>query len=718
MIGTIRRLTYMTTLLAAVLLFAFVGTEVYAAEAILDENTTQLENGFQYHVNGEKTIGDRIEVAANSKAILYLRKNAILNAEKGIYVPSGSTLIIDGAGSLIASGTSQSAGIGGKYDYDCGEIRIQGNVDVTAKGGNKAPGIGSGYNNRFNGRVRISGGSVTAIGGIDAAGIGTGPACAFAGSVIISGGKVTASSTVNTSRSKTHSSDTSGPGIGAGSEAHMKSATITISGGEVKAVGGPKAAGIGCAEQGNADGLTVNIRGGSVEAVGGGEAAGIGGGEEYISVGGSGANVNITGGTVVVNSEHRAIGPGGSDSVTGDLMIADQLKVQAGNNGTNYEKTCSADGRVSACRDYKCVRIEECEHSDYTYVSDDAEHAKSCQYCQTNFPKEAHAFEIVEGTAIEASCIQQGRDADQKCTICGYEKVGQKTDFASHDWGETTYTWTSDNSACTARRVCRTDPTHIESEMAKSSPGGTKKPGCEENGEIVLKATFQEEDFAAQTKIISLPAYGHNWGEWAVTTPATEEAEGVETRTCLNDPSHTETRLIPCLDPSEEEGPIAKALRKIRTMIENLIKSYDKDKAKEAYETYDALPGYGQALLASYFSEEDLETLQAAWNKYAKSLKTVIQSAKAKNGGKVLVKWKENPLADGYQLFCKAKGTKAKKLDIDSETTLKKAVSQLKDGKKYSFKIRPYLEFENLKTGDPIKVFGKWSDVKKAKVKK
>ena len=39
----------------------------------------------------------------------------------------------------------------------------------------------------------------------------------------------------------------------------------------------------------------------------------------------------------------------------------------------------------------------------------------------------------------------------------------------------------------------------------------------------------------------------HDWGNWAVTTPATCEGKGVETRTCTIDPSHKDTREIPAL---------------------------------------------------------------------------------------------------------------------------------------------------------------------------
>jgi len=40
---------------------------------------------------------------------------------------------------------------------------------------------------------------------------------------------------------------------------------------------------------------------------------------------------------------------------------------------------------------------------------------------------------------------------------------------------------------------------------------------------------------------------GHSWGAWTVTTPATSNATGVETRICINDATHVETRTIPAL---------------------------------------------------------------------------------------------------------------------------------------------------------------------------
>ena len=47
---------------------------------------------------------------------------------------------------------------------------------------------------------------------------------------------------------------------------------------------------------------------------------------------------------------------------------------------------------------------------------------------------------------------------------------------------------------------------------------------------------------------------------------------------------------------------------------------------------------------------------------YAEAQKVKMSSAKAKKGGKAVVKWKKNKAADGYLLYYKAKGVKAKKV--------------------------------------------------------
>jgi hypothetical protein len=51
------------------------------------------------------------------------------------------------------------------------------------------------------------------------------------------------------------------------------------------------------------------------------------------------------------------------------------------------------------------------------------------------------------------------------------------------------------------------------------------------------------------------PTHTHVWGEWEVTTPATETTDGVETRVCSLDPTHKETRTIPATGTGGEGTP-------------------------------------------------------------------------------------------------------------------------------------------------------------------
>ena len=113
----------------------------------------------------------------------------------GIHVPSGSTLTIQGTGSLNASSNGYGAGIGGGYKGDntinCGNIIISGGT-VTATGGKYAAGIGSGGNGCSCGTITISGGTITATGGQYAAGIGSGFNESSCGAITISGGTIIA----------------------------------------------------------------------------------------------------------------------------------------------------------------------------------------------------------------------------------------------------------------------------------------------------------------------------------------------------------------------------------------------------------------------------------------------------------------------------------------------------------------------------------------------
>ena len=116
--------------------------------------------------------------------------NSCENDYPGIQVGgAGTTLTINGPGSLTSTGSFGSAGIGSGYYGSCGNITITGG-SITATGGYGTAGIGSGDHGSC-GDISITGGTVYAAGGAVAAGIGSGDS-ATCGNISITGGTITA----------------------------------------------------------------------------------------------------------------------------------------------------------------------------------------------------------------------------------------------------------------------------------------------------------------------------------------------------------------------------------------------------------------------------------------------------------------------------------------------------------------------------------------------
>ena len=252
-----------------------------------------------------------------------------------VYIPSGHTLTIKGNGTLIADNSgAYGAGIGGSYQQNCGNIRIEGGT-VTATGG-YAAGIGSGNNKHSCGTITITGGTVTATGSVYAAGIGGGEdgSC---GTISITGGTVTA----------TGGDFAAGIGSGHAGEADATCGDISISGGEVTATGGVYAAGIGSGN-GYYTGENIyvsscgviSITGGTVTAKGGDNAAGIGGGRHgkftSISIGSGITSVTATRSNADSNAP---IGKGSNDQGSGAVVFGGETMHNGEGDNWSYWPT-------------------------------------------------------------------------------------------------------------------------------------------------------------------------------------------------------------------------------------------------------------------------------------------------------------------------------------------------------------------------------------------
>ena len=114
---------------------------------------------------------------------------------------------------------------------------------------------------------------------------------------------------------------------------------------------------------------------------------------------------------------------------------------------------------------------------------------------------------------------------------------GEKTAICSHNGR--TESWSSIYK-------CKTTMTETIPAIGEHSWGEwevTTEATCEAEGEQTRTCSVCNE-----TETEKIPALGHKWDEGKVTTEATCTKKGVKTFTCQNDPEHTKTEEIPVTD--------------------------------------------------------------------------------------------------------------------------------------------------------------------------
>ena len=106
-----------------------------------------------------------------------------------------------------------------------------------------------------------------------------------------------------------------------------------------------------------------------------------------------------------------------------------------------------------------------------------------------------------------------------------------------HTWGTATYTWTQTETGytCTAKRVCKNDAAHVESETVTGDYSVITEPTCLAAGLGRYQVSFKADWAKDASKDVSIPALGHDWGKW------TSYGDGTHTHVCKRDKTHTET---------------------------------------------------------------------------------------------------------------------------------------------------------------------------------
>ena len=315
-----------------------------------------------------------ISCGYNSNLVLTLVGSNTLTSTStsAIYVSSSGSLIVGGSGTLIANGGGESSsGIGG-YGYrsdrsDTGSITIN-SGNVTATSGGKASGVGPGETGTceyitINGGkviatgaswgpglsaiyVKITGGTVIATGGdgSDGDGISSGAYYYNDSGITITGGNVTAIGgncgagiesywPVVITGGVVYAKSSGGSGIGGKSWGSGECAGVTIKNATVTAIGGYSCAGIGGAYSGSRGGScnSIVIENSTVEASG---YVGIGCGKE-----GKGGTISITGSEITASGKIHAIGGGSLDNSYGcaSITVVDSTMNLSHENSNGYD---------------------------------------------------------------------------------------------------------------------------------------------------------------------------------------------------------------------------------------------------------------------------------------------------------------------------------------------------------------------------------------------
>lgn len=113
--------------------------------------------------------------------------------------------------------------------------------------------------------------------------------------------------------------------------------------------------------------------------------------------------------------------------------------------------------------------------------------------------------------------------------IKAYTKCKAASSEHIHDWGEPTYVWNENNSSVSAKRICKTDPTHAEEETVGITESILQEATCLQKGKKRLTSNpFANPAFSTQTKDIVLDHGPHSFGEWIPTQEPMEEQEGIQ----------------------------------------------------------------------------------------------------------------------------------------------------------------------------------------------
>ena len=160
----------------------------------------------------------------------------------------------------------------------------------------------------------------------------------------------------------------------------------------------------------------------------------------------------------------------------------------------------------------------ECNSHDsvvqYTWAEDNSTCTASysaCTICGT-VPSDP---ETVTTTSVDtATCTENGKityTAVFENEAFETQTKEIESEAKGHVYGEVVYTWSEDNTECTATKSCTVNGCDGKVEE-KATASKTEVPAtCTEKGKITYTVTFENEEFEAQTKEVETDAKGHSY---------------------------------------------------------------------------------------------------------------------------------------------------------------------------------------------------------------
>ena len=254
----------------------------------------------------------------------------------------------------------------------------------------------------------------------------------------------------------------------------------------------------------------------------------------------------------------------------------DSETTAAGHNWGEWKQskapTCTEKGaEVRTCTSCKESQTRDVDALGHDLVHHDAKAASctdagwkaydTCSRCSYTTYEEIAALGHDYNSVVTAPTCTEGGYTTHTCSRCNDSYKDIETKATGHDWGEWTVTaHATEKEEGVETRTCsrcdekqtRTIPklnhTHQLTKME------AKAATCTADGNTAYWTCSGCEKFfsdAKGTKEITkdswvVKAVGHNWSAWSETTPATEQKEGVEARTCSRC-DQKETRAVPKL---------------------------------------------------------------------------------------------------------------------------------------------------------------------------